>query len=175
MKKDATILFICLILVFPFTAGSANNKIQIHSVAFSDNQKIPSVHSCDGKDISPELKWNYKNGRIKTFAITCTDPDAPGGTFVHWLVYNIPSGTDMLPAAFPKDGSRTNIRQGKNDFGDTGYNGPCPPKGRPHHYIFKIYALDIGISEAGMQLPELTKKMEGHIIAQGQVTGLYQK
>jgi Raf kinase inhibitor-like YbhB/YbcL family protein len=108
-------------------------------------------------------------------ALIVDDPDAPGGTWVHWVLYSIPPQTTSLPEGVPQASSVAGIGlQGKNGSGHTGYNGPCPPKGNPHHYFFKLYALDNTLDlKAGATKAELEKAMQGHILAQGQFTGIY--
>src|SRR3989304_2756237 len=118
-------------------------SIQLTSSAFTDGSPIPARHTCDGPDVSPMLKWSGAPAGTKSFALICDDPDAPAGTWVHWVIYGIPPDTTDLPEGVPPDETLPDgSRQGKNDFGRIGYGGPCPPPGKPHRYYFKIYALD---------------------------------
>lgn len=113
----------------------------------------------------------------QSFAVVVDDPDAPGGVFTHWVLFNIPSDNDELPEAISTEASLPNgALQGKNDFGEIGYGGPCPPPGRSHHYRFIVYALDQRLDQkAGITGKQLLSVMEGHILAQGQLTGTYQR
>ncbi len=146
------------------------------SSAFASGQNIPSKYSCIGREISPDLAWSNFPAQTKSFALIVDDPDAPMGTWVHWLMYNIPATTNDLPEAVSagaqlKDGSL----QGKNSSGNLGYNGPCPPSGT-HRYFFKLYALDAMLKiSAGASKDQLLKAMEGHILAQGELMGTFSK
>src|SRR5215831_16591109 len=117
--------------------------MQLTSTAFTEDGNIPKQHTGDGKDISPELHWSGAPTGTKSFALICDDPDAPRGTWVHWVVFNLPPAKTVLPEGVPTTGKlASGAVQGKNDFGKLGYGGPSPPKGKPHRYFFKIYALD---------------------------------
>ncbi|MFA5553416.1 MAG: YbhB/YbcL family Raf kinase inhibitor-like protein [Phycisphaerae bacterium] len=151
-------------------------EIKITSPAFQENQMIPEKYTCEGNDISPQLKWDAVPGGAKSIALICDDPDAPMGTWVHWVVYNLPADTRELPENFPDDETLPDgTRQGITDFGKTGYGGPCPPSGT-HRYYFKIYALDITIDAVSvLDKKTLLKEMQGHILAQGQLMGKYKR
>ncbi len=150
-------------------------NISISSEAFQAGGVIPKEYTCDGSDVSPALSWRGIPENAKSIALIMDDPDAPGGTFVHWVVYNIPKDTLKLPKGVPKnktlnDGSRHGI----NDFGRTGYGGPCPPK--EHRYYFKIYALDAMLDlQAGVSKADVETAMKGHILATGELTGRYRR
>jgi len=152
-------------------------EIKITSNAFKDGELIPSKYTCDGVNVSPDLKWNKPNDKIKSFALIVDDPDAPSGDFVHWIVYNIPDSIIEFPENVT---SSKNIPEmftiGKNDFGKIGYGGPCPPSGT-HRYYFKIYGLDTVLhnAEAGLSKYKLLKVMEGHVVASGQLMGKYSR
>jgi Raf kinase inhibitor-like YbhB/YbcL family protein len=148
--------------------------IKLTSSAFKEGAIIPAQYSCDGKDISPPLSWSEVPGGTKSFALICDDPDAPIGTWVHWIVYNIPDNVTSLPENVPPNKSvMGNILQGMTDFRRIGYGGPCPPRGT-HRYYFKIYALDTMLNlSAGATKRELLRAMEGHILAEGQIMGRY--
>jgi len=139
--------------------------------------RIPDAFTCDGRDVSPELEWSNAPQRTRSFALIVEDPDAPGGTWVHWVVYDLPAGAQRLPEGVPKqreipDGGR----QGYNDFGRVGYNGPCPPPGPPHRYIFRLYALDITLNLKGRVTRGAAEEaMQGHILAQTELTAEYQR
>jgi len=150
--------------------------MEISSSAFKDGDSIPAKYTCDNLDISPPLKWSKEPEDTKTFALICDDPDAPGGTWVHWVLYNIPGTLHEFEEDITKnDPLRNNAIHGKNDFGNTGYGGPCPPGGT-HRYYFKIYALDTTLgSQPGITKRELLKLMDGHIVDQGQLMGRYKR
>ncbi len=145
------------------------------STAFAEAATIPVGHTCDGPDLSPPLQWSKAPVGTKSFALICDDPDAPAGTWVHWVLFNLPVGILSLPAGVPASAELTSGgRQGKNDFGRLGYGGPCPPKGPAHRYFFKLYALDADLSlPAGATKKQVEEAMKGHILAQGQLTGKY--
>jgi len=150
-------------------------QISISSDAFNDGSSLPVEHTCDGEDRSPALSWDTVPAGTQSIALLVDDPDAPGKTWVHWVIYNLPSNTIGLPAAVPKnktldDGSL----QGKNDFSRIGYNGPCPPPGKPHRYFFKVYALDTTLNlKSGATKSQLEAAMSGHILTQVEMIGEY--
>ena len=138
---------------------------------------IPAEHTCDGRDASPPLTWSGAPSKTVAFALICDDPDAPVGTWVHWVLYDIPKATVELKGGVAKtktlaDGSK----QGGNDFRKVGYNGPCPPRGPAHRYYFKLYALDAptGLA-AGATKAEVIEAIEGHVLAQAELIGTYQR
>jgi len=150
--------------------------IKIKSSAFEESGMIPSKYTCDGQDVSPPLKWVSVPEGTKSIALICDDPDAPMGTFVHWVLYDLPADVRELPENVPAETALPNgARQGTSDFGTTGYGGPCPPGGT-HRYFFNIYALDAPVElSAGATKAELLGAMEGHILAQGRLMGKYQR
>jgi len=150
--------------------------IKIKSPAFVPGGKIPGKYTCDGMDISPPLAWTSGPGGTKTFALICDDPDAPMGTWVHWVLFNLPADIIELRENVPPERElESGAKQGMNDFRKIGYGGPCPPGGT-HRYYFKLYALDTEINfEAGATKSELLKAMEGHILAEGQLMGKYER
>jgi Raf kinase inhibitor-like YbhB/YbcL family protein len=158
------------------TKGGAQMTITITSIAFTDGGMIPRDYTCDGKDISPPLAWSGVPESAKSLAIICDDPDAPVGTWVHWVLFNIPPTTSELLQGIPPDKTIENgARHGMNDFRKYGYGGPCPPGGT-HRYYFKIYALDAELAqEPGITKAELLKAMKGHILAEGQLMGRYKR
>src|SRR5258705_3953650 len=143
-------------------------NLAVQSVAFANNGHIPSKYTCEGEDINPPIEINDIPGETKSLAIIVEDPDAPGGVFTHWLLWNIS----------PSEEIAENTNQGVsgiNDFGKTGYGGPCPPSGA-HHYYFKIYALDKELNiTAGENKNALLEGMNGHIVATGELMGRYKK
>lgn len=151
--------------------------LTVSSSAFKEGDRIPAKYTCQGQDVSPPLAWGEPPAGTQSFALIVDDPDAPGGVFTHWVLFNIPPDSRNLPEAVPTQAElASGAKQGKNDFGRTGYGGPCPPPGRPHRYQFTLYALDqpLGL-EGGTSKKQLLSAMEGHILAQGQLTGTYQR
>ena len=147
-----------------------SSMIKVTSSAFGQNQPIPKKYTCDGENISPTLAFEQLPENTKTIAIVVDDPDAPTGVFDHWVAWNIPGGTKLL-----QEGARLE-HQGVNHFGEIRYKGPCPPPGKPHHYHFKVYALDSELNiEDGSTKEELEAAMKGHILAQGELIGIFQR
>ena len=150
--------------------------MQLTSSAFEHNQPIPEKFSCDGQNISPALSWEGAPAETESYVLICDDPDAPGGTFVHWVYYNIPAEVKRLPEAVktapePAPGGQ----QGKNSFGKTGFGGPCPPGGT-HRYFFTLYALDFKLDAgAGLDKQKLMKAIDGHVLAEAQLMGTYSR
>ena len=150
-------------------------SLNVSSPAVREGDRIPTKYTADGDDVSPELRWNGAPPNTKSFALICADPDAPRGTWTHWVLFNIPADKTSLPERVPTekelaDGSR----QGKNDFGKIGFGGPDPPKGGPHRYFFKVYALDTKLDlPAGATRQQVLDAIEGHILAEGQLMGKY--
>jgi len=151
-------------------------EIKLASTAFKEGESIPRAYTCDGVNISPPLEWSGVPKTAKTLAIVCDDPDAPGGTWVHWVLYNLPADNIGLVENLPANDNLTaGGFQGMNDFQKIGYGGPCPPSGT-HHYNFRIYALDSDLPlKAGATKAETMKAMEGHIVLQGQLMGTYRR
>jgi hypothetical protein len=150
--------------------------ITITSSAFTEGALIPKKYTCDAEDISPDLRWSDVPSGAKSVALICDDPDAPVGTWVHWVLFNLPADTTALPAGIPAEAVLKNgARHGKNDFRKLGYGGPCPPGGT-HRYFFKIYALDAVLTlESGSTKAQLLDAMKGHILAEGQLMGKYKR
>lgn len=151
--------------------------MQLTSIAFKQNETIPRQYTCEGEDLSPQLQWTGAPAGTKSFALISDDPDAPMGTWVHWVLWNLPAGTAELPKGLAKNQQLSDgTHQGVTDFGRPGYGGPCPPPGRRHRYFFKLYALD-----TLLELPPDTRKrdledaMKGHILAQAELMGIYQR
>lgn len=150
--------------------------MKLESSAFASGQPIPQKHTCDGQDQSPALSWSEAPQGAKSFALIADDPDAPMSTWVHWVIFNLPPQTHALPEGVPNTDSAAGGTQGRNDFGKTGYGGPCPPPGKPHRYFFKLYALDSALAlKAGAKKADLEKAMQGHIIGQAELMGTYQR
>jgi len=146
---------------------------------FGNNNFIPAKYTCEGEDVNPPLKIEGLNGKAVSLAIIVDDPDAPIGTFVHWVAWNI-SPTNGIPDAIPQKAEveiPIEIVQGKNGFGSIGYRGPCPPIGHGiHHYHFKVYSLDLKLFlKPGASKRALEKAMKGHILQEGELIGLYER
>ena len=151
-------------------------EIKITSAVFEEGGMIPAKFTCDEEDVSPPLAWDSVPEGTKTLALICDDPDAPMGTWVHWVLFNLPGDFNELPEDIPPEKELENsAKQGTNDFGKIGYGGPCPPGGT-HRYYFKLYALDAALDlEAGARKAELLEAMEGHILGEGQLMGKYSR
>jgi len=151
-------------------------EIILRSSAFNDGDMIPQQYTCDGMDISPPLAWDDPPATTKSLALICDDPDAPMGTWVHWVLYDIPSDLRELTESQQTQKQLDNgAKQGTNDFRAIGYGGPCPPGGT-HRYYFKLYALDTELNlDSGKTKSELLAAMEGHVIAEGRLMGKYQR
>ncbi len=146
------------------------------STAFKDGATIPGKHTCDGVDVSPPLAWSGTPAGTRSVALIADDPDAPGGTWVHWVLYNLPAEVSELPENIAKVESLDlgGARQGRNDFRRPGYGGPCPPPGPAHRYFFKLYALDTRLElKAGAQKKDVEAAMEGHVLGSAQLMGTY--
>ena len=156
-------------------AVEATSDFQLTSPAFAHEDAIPGKYTCDGDDTSPALAWTKPPAGTESFALIMDDPDAPGGTWVHWVLYNIPADVRKLAEAFPADAELSDgSRNGKNSWPKSGYGGPCPPSGT-HRYYFKLYTLDTMLDlAAGANKAQLLKAMEGHILAQTELMGTYQ-
>ena len=148
--------------------------INITSTAFDEGGMIPVKYSCDGPNISPPLAWSPVPETTVSIALICDDPDAPMGTWVHWVLFNLPPETKELSESLPTSEILSNgAKQGRNDSRRIGYSGPCPPGGT-HRYYFKLYALDVKLDlDPGVEKRDLLKAMEGHILAEGQLMGRY--
>ena len=145
------------------------------SSAFAAGETIPKANTCDGEDVSPPLAWSGAPAGVQSFALLCDDPDAPRGTWVHWVLYDLDPGRSELPAALPRAATVAGgAVQGKNDFGKLGYGGPCPPRGPAHRYFFRLLALDrkLGLP-AGATMREVLAAAEGHILARTELMGRY--
>jgi Raf kinase inhibitor-like YbhB/YbcL family protein len=147
----------------------------LKSTAFPNGGVIPKKYTCDGADLSPALSWDDAPAGTQSLALIVDDPDAPMGTWTHWLIWNIPAKATLLPEDTPKMNLLDNgARQGGNDFRRIGYGGPCPPPGKPHRYFFKLYALDARLEvKAGAVRSELEPALQPHILAQAQWMGTY--
>lgn len=176
MKKLPILVFFILSAFILFAKDYP--VIKFSSNAFKNGGFIPVKYTCDSKNVSPYLYWESKIKGIKSYVIIADDPDAPMGTWVHWVVYDIPAKVSFLAEALPKEKILKNgIKQGKTSFGDFGYGGPCPPSGT-HRYFFKIYALDIpelDITPDKANKNVILEKIKGHIIGYGELMGKYKR
>jgi hypothetical protein len=181
-KRHFTIGIFVLAVFFASAAGygrisqgGVTMPLELKSPDFSSGEIIPRQFTCDGADMSPALEWNDPPAATKSFALVADDPDAPVGTWVHWVLFNLPATARSLAENAPKkeqmaDGSL----QGRNDFGKIGYGGPCPPPGKPHRYFFKLYAVDTKLNlKPGAPKKDVERAIQGHILAQGEWMGRY--
>lgn len=150
---------------------------EIKSSAFEENGVIPKKYTCDGEDLSPPLEWKNPPEGTKSYALISDDPDAPVGTWVHWVIYDLPSGMEKLPEGVPAEETLSNgVKQGLTDFRRVGYGGPCPPPGSYHRYYFKLYALDTKLNlPPRATKAKLLEAMKGHILGEAQLVGRYRR
>ncbi|OGI42648.1 MAG: hypothetical protein A2150_07045 [Candidatus Muproteobacteria bacterium RBG_16_64_11] len=149
--------------------------MELASSAFVSGQAIPTRHTCDGEDRSPPLAWRGAPATTRGYAVLCDDPDAPGGSWSHWALYDLPASVHALPEGYSAAGT---AKQGLNDFGRSGYGGPCPPRGHgPHHYRFRVLALDVealGLPP-GAKFQQVADQARRHVLAQAEVVGVYER
>ena len=163
--------------------GGGKKMLQVSSSAFGQGKAIPKKYTGEGEDVSPPLAWSDAPAGTKELALICEDPDAPQtDPWVHWVIYKIPADTKELPEGVeqkPRPKVPAGAEQGANSWPEgqnIGYRGPMPPPGRPHHYHFSVYALDVELSvEPGLDKKTLGKAMQSHILAEGRLTGTYQR
>jgi Raf kinase inhibitor-like YbhB/YbcL family protein len=149
---------------------------ELKSTAFDAGGEIPAVFTCQGRDVSPPLSWSGVPAKTKALVLVCEDPDAPMGTWIHWVYYDIPAGTARLAQGVPRTGRPpAGGVQGRNSFGNQGYGGPCPPWGT-HRYFFRLYALDTELRLGeGEKRDAVTAAMKGHVLATAELMGTYSK
>lgn len=177
--RAAALLAACAMTI---AAGAAQSQkgtsmsFELTSTAFTQGKPIPAKYTCDGQNISPPLQWHMPPQNARSFALIMDDPDAPGGTWVHWVLYNLPATAHALAEGFPAQASLADgSRNGTNSWPRLGYGGPCPPGGT-HHYFFKLYALDRMIELApGAAKEQLLSAMQGHILGQAELMGTYSR
>ncbi|MGA8222298.1 MAG: YbhB/YbcL family Raf kinase inhibitor-like protein [Candidatus Acidiferrales bacterium] len=170
----------CLAVTAGYTvryAGGADMSLELKSADFAAGGNIPKQFTCDGADMSPALEWNAPPAGTQSFALIADDPDAPVGTWVHWVIFDMPANLRGLPQNLSKiEQLKDGTRQGRNDFRKIGYGGPCPPTGQAHRYFFKLYALDAKLNlKPGTTKKEVEQAMHGHILAQGEYMGRYSR
>lgn len=156
-------------------SGADKTNFAVSSTAFENGGDIPKKFTCDGADVSPPLLWKGYPLKTEVFALIADDPDAPGGTWTHWLVYDLAANkTQLEENVSTLDRLPDGAQQGRNDFRKVGYGGPCPPPGKSHHYFFEVYALDAKLNLApGASKQELEQAMQGHVLAEGKMVGKY--
>ena len=168
MLKPITTGAVVILLAASASFATGGAKMKITSSAFQEGGNIPSKFTCDGENVSPPLQITGVPAEAKSLALIADDPDAPGGLFTHWLVWNIPPQTNSMA-----EGSTPKGVHGTNDFGKSGYGAPCPPSGM-HRYYFKVFALDRELDlHSGAKRSQLDAAMKGHVIAQGELIGRY--
>ncbi len=178
LKITALWMTVILALFKGYPAEAKEVSMEISSAAFVHESTIPQDYTCGGTNISPPLTWKKAPSQTKSFALIMDDPDAPAGTWVHWVIFNIPKDKNGLAGAVPvmeqlSDGTR----QGKNSFRETGYGGPCPPQGHgPHRYFFRLYALDTVLDlPQGANCAVLEAAMKGHILDRAEMMGRFER
>ncbi|SRR5579871_1498227 len=172
-------------MVFPIAAISAliiaigaraQSKMEIGTSAFAPGAPIPEKYTCSGDDVSPPLTISGVPSSARALALIVEDPDAPSGTFVHWVAYNMAPQTGSIPAGVkPGDPMPGGGTQGRNDFGRAGYGGPCPPPGAPHHYHFRLFALNDRIAPQSDSGSAVEQSMQGHVVASAETVGIFSR
>jgi Raf kinase inhibitor-like YbhB/YbcL family protein len=169
-----------LSLALSFAAGLAMaadspGKLELKTTAFRAGSTIPTRFTCSGENISPALSWNQGPALTQGFVLIVDDPDAPAGTWVHWVVYNLPASARRLPEHVPPgEAVAGGGKQGLNDFSQNDYGGPCPPPGKPHHYFFRLYALDTILDlRAPVHRSDINAAMKSHVLAQAEWMGTF--
>lgn len=154
-------------------SDTTDHCLKVTSKAFIHEGMIPVRYTCDGDNIAPEISWRHIPDEVKSFAMICDDPDAPSGTWIHWVVFNIPAEDSCLSIAMIEENNV--CLSGNNSWNTLGYGGPCPPSGT-HRYFFKVYALDVILEvKEGLTKAELLDAMQGHILTSGEIMGKYQR
>jgi Raf kinase inhibitor-like YbhB/YbcL family protein len=180
-RKIILLLAVILLIAFAQPLGAAEppakglESFKLSSPAFEPDGTIPKQFTCDGSNVSPALTWTGPPAGAKSLALIVDDPDAPAGTWVHWVIFDLPASARELAEGMPQDAELAGgARHGRNDFRRLGYGGPCPPPGPAHRYFFKLYALDARIGlKPGATKADLENAMKGHIIAKAELIGRY--
>jgi Raf kinase inhibitor-like YbhB/YbcL family protein len=159
----------------PFILASADEVLVFTTSSFRAGGDIPARFTCEGADDSPALSWKDPPDGTRSFALVMDDPDAPGGDFVHWVIYDLPASTHSLPEGVVRDPEAEGGHQGINGFGRTGYSGPCPPPGRPHRYFIRLWALDTAPNLQKATAEDLESAIRGHILAHGEIMGRFRR
>jgi Raf kinase inhibitor-like YbhB/YbcL family protein len=157
--------------------AQTSSAFKLTSSAFAAGVEIPEKYSCQGEDVSPALTWSGAPQKTAAWAIIMDDPDAPAGTWVHWVMWNLPASARSVPEGVPRrEQSDEGAAQGRNSFGKIGYNGPCPPSGQTHRYLFRLFALDQKLDlAAGASRSQLDAAMKGHVLAQAEYMGKFHR
>jgi Raf kinase inhibitor-like YbhB/YbcL family protein len=168
-------LSLALLCLVAGSASAASSELSIQSTAFVANGPIPVAYTCSGDDKSPALAWSGVPAATKSIALIVRDPDAPMGSYVHWVIYNLPASATGLPAGLPAAATLENgAVQGISGRGTSGYHGPCPPPGPAHHYHFRLYALDDKLNlAAGANAAEVEQAIKGHVLASADLVGTF--
>lgn len=176
MMTRVSLIFFVLFLGCVIKGGEVM-ALELKSPAFKSGEFIPAKYTCKGEDVSPALEWTDVPEGTKAFALISDDPDAPMGTWVHWVLYEIPAGEKSLPEGVKNDKVLSDgSKQGMTDFGRVGYGGPCPPPGKPHRYFFKLYALDAKLDlKPGLTKKALLDAVKGHVIEEAELMGKFQR
>jgi Raf kinase inhibitor-like YbhB/YbcL family protein len=175
--KLALLVIVTSLVAVAQQPAAKSPLFSVSSPAFAAGAVIPEQYTCKGNDLSPPLQWSKVPAQTGSFALIVDDPDAPGGVWVHWVVWDLPATARSLPEAIPKRDLLDNgSRQGRNDFGRTGYNGPCPPGGKTHRYVFRLYALDgkLTLSPQSSR-SDLDAAMKGHVVAETEYIGTFHR
>lgn len=178
LATSLRILALGVVLILPLEAissGESSPSLGLTTSAFKNGGTIPEPYTCSGLNKSPALVWKGVPTGVRSLALIVSDPDAPKGTFVHWVIYNIDPGTKEL-AEGVASGSVANAEQGVNGRGELGYTGPCPPAGKPHHYHFRLYALDQKLKlNPGASAEQVEEAMRGHVLGTADLVGTFQR
>lgn len=170
----ATIVLLAFVVAHLWSQGVHPMSFTVKATDIPQDGTIPKKHTCDGTDVSPGLSWTAVPTGTQSLALIVDDPDAPTGTWTHWLIWNIPGGNSLREGIPKVDELSDGTRQGRNDFKRVGYGGPCPPAGKPHRYFFKLYAMDTKLDvNAGASRNELERAMKGHVLAQAELMRRY--
>ena len=176
MRRFVHVAIIAALTVTLAAQHRGGSKMKLTTKAFSPGAEIPQKYTCQGEDVSPALEWSDVPATAVSFALIADDPDAPVGTWVHWVLYDLPTDTRTLPEGQSKGEHASGGVQGRNDFKKLGYGGPCPPPGKAHRYFFKLYALreKLGL-KPGATKQDVENAMKGKIIEQAEVIGTYKR
>ena len=181
MRRENFFLLACFLLlatpVFQGATTKTAGSMELKSSAFQTGADVPRKHTCDAADVSPLLRWEKAPAGTRAFALIVDDPDAPAGTWVHWVIYDLPAETKELKEGTAKTETQANgAKQGVNDFRRVGYSGPCPPPGQLHRYFFKLYALDAPTNlKPRATKQQLLEAMKGHVLEETKLVGRYKR
>jgi Raf kinase inhibitor-like YbhB/YbcL family protein len=176
MLRHVVALAATIAVLLLVDSGRTAMAFSLASPAFAANGAIPKQHSCEGANRSPELRWSDAPTGTKAFALVVDDPDAPAGTWVHWVVFDLPGDAIGLPEGVPADETVRGGTHGTNSFRKLGYGAPCPPPGTLHHYVFKLYALNVPTAlKPGATKEDVLRAIEGHVLGQAELIGTYER